>query len=72
MPLSMRRRVQELVRKAAEKAGVTIERIVADDAGRPGYPKLVACACRRSPSGLQTHCNARERGYRQSSIGEFR
>ena len=33
MPLSMRRRVQELVRKAAEKAGVTIERIVADDAG---------------------------------------
>ena len=30
MPLSTRRRVQELVRKAAEKASVTIERIVAD------------------------------------------
>jgi hypothetical protein len=27
MLLSMRRRVQELVRKAAEKAGVTIERL---------------------------------------------
>jgi hypothetical protein len=33
----IQKRVQELVRKAAEKAGVTIERIVADDAGRPGY-----------------------------------
>lgn len=37
MPLSTRRRVQELVRKAAEKASVTIERIVADDVDRAGY-----------------------------------
>jgi hypothetical protein len=37
MPLWTRRRVQELVRKAAEKASVTIERIVPDDVGRAGY-----------------------------------
>ena len=44
MPLSMRRRVRELVRKAAEKAGVTIERIVADNVGRPGYVPTTSVA----------------------------
>jgi hypothetical protein len=55
MPLSMRRRVQELVRKAAEKAGVTIERIVADDAGRPGYvPTTSVAADQKKTSGSKT------------------
>jgi hypothetical protein len=48
MPLSMRRRVQELVRKAADKAGVTIERIVADDVGRPATFRLRASRLIRS------------------------
>jgi len=40
----IRKRVQELVSKAAEKAGVTIEPIVADDVGRPGYVPTTSVA----------------------------
>ena len=36
----IQKRAQELVSKAAEKAGVTLERIVADDASRPGLRAL--------------------------------
>ena len=55
MPLSMRRRVQELVRKAAEKAGATIERIVADDAGWPGdVPTTSVAADQKKTSGSKT------------------
>jgi len=42
MPLSMRRRVQELVRKAADKAGVTIERNVLTTSVGPATFRLRA------------------------------